>query len=266
MSLLVVLAACSLPGTTSSPTLDSPPEGDSATLVRVDDGDSFVAIVDGEEQRIRMIGINAPEQGECVADLARQRLIALLTDTELMLVADVDPTDRFDRSLRYVYVGSELINETLAAEGLVLARPFEPNTSLQDLLERAEQNARDERLGIWDPEACGLVETSVEIVHIEEDPPGRDLEGEYIEIANEGPDVDLTGWSIRDETSQNRYEFPPGTTLETQGRLRVYTGCGTDTEFELHWCSATPVWDNSGDTAFLITDSGAIQASSSYGQ
>lgn len=263
--LIIILTACSQQLSEVSTNVEGTADGQTATLVRVDDGDSFVADVGGMPQRVRLIGINAPEQGECLADIARHRLDELLSNTEFTLVEDVDPVDRFDRALRYVYVGSELINETLAAEGLALARPFEPNTALQESLEQAESAAREAGRGIWDPTACGAVSNTVVIAHIEENPPGRDLDGEYIEIANTGPEIDLTGWSIRDETSQNRYEFPPGTVLGTDIRVRIYTGCGTNTDAELYWCSSTPVWDNGGDTAFLLAPTGAIQASSSYG-
>ena len=44
------------------------------------DGDSFLAIVDGGEEEVRLIGINAPERGECLADDARQALVELAAD------------------------------------------------------------------------------------------------------------------------------------------------------------------------------------------
>lgn len=265
--LAVLVTACTVPpasGPTAT-TADVPPPGDEATLIRVDDGDSFLALVAGQERRIRMIGINAPEQGECLADVARSRLAELLSGGPFTLVNDIEPVDHFDRQLRYVYLGSELVNATMAAEGLVLARAFEPNTSRQDTLEAAEQTARDGGLGIWDPGACGSETAALAITHIEADPPGPDLEGEYLEIANADSEVDLTGWSIRDESSQNRFEFPPGTRLGAGDRLRVYSGCGSNTVDVLHWCSSSPIWDNAGDTAFLVTPTGSNHVTLGYG-
>jgi len=40
--------------------------------------------------------------------------------------------------------------------------------------------------------------------------------------------------------------------------IRVYTGCGTNTDTSLYWCSQGAVWNNSGDTAFLLDPSGNI--------
>ncbi len=259
-------AACTLPNSSEPDiNLGSVPDGSSASLVRVDDGDSFAALVDGQEQRVRLIGVNAPEQGECLADAARDRLRMLLDGRPLVLVEDVDPADRFGRLLRYVFVGDLFVNETLVAEGLAVARAFEPNTAQQEGLDAAERDAREQQLGIWDPEACGATEANLIIVDVVADPPGLDIEGEYVEIENPGPPVDLTGWVIRDETSQNRYAFPSGLVLATGDRIRVYTGCGTDGAAVAYWCSPAPVWDNTGDTAFLIGPSGSIRASFAYG-
>lgn len=261
---LAFLAACT-PTTVDPPAPPgSIPDGETATLVRVDDGDSLVVSIDGREERVRMIGINAPEQGECFSDVARDRLRDLLSGDEVTLVADIEGTDGFDRLLRYVYADGQLVNAVMAAEGLALARPFEPNTTQQAVLEDAEQAARTAQLGIWNPAACGSVDADLVISRIEADPPGRDVEGEYIEIRNVGPDVDLTGFSVRDESSQHRFEFPSGTRLATESTLRIFTGCGTDTATELYWCSTGPVWDNSGDTVFLVNPAGSIQASASY--
>jgi hypothetical protein len=38
----------------------------------------------------------------------------------------------------------------------------------------------------------------------------------------------------------------------------VHTGCGTDTTAGLYWCSGGAIWNNSGDTAFLLDPNGNI--------
>ncbi len=245
---------------------EAPDDGEPARLVRVDDGDSLIVEIDGQEQRVRLIGVNAPEAGECQADEARARLDDLLDGQQLLLEADLDSTDRFGRLLRYVFVDGVFINELLVAEGLVLARPFEPNTTRQAVLEAAEDRARQGMLGFWNPTACGAADGQLVVADVVYDPPGLDIEGEYIEIENVGPPVDLTGWTVKDETSQNRYSFPAGLVLDTNQRIRVFTGCGDDTAAVVYWCSSSPVWDNAGDTAFLVAPSGSIQSTYSYGQ
>ncbi|HEV7758021.1 MAG TPA: hypothetical protein VGO78_03495, partial [Acidimicrobiales bacterium] len=96
------------PGTTA-PSATSPPDGDGngdgqvATVRHVDDGDSFSAVLDsGPEVEVRMLGINAPERGECLADQARQALTDRLGRGPIVLEPDVTDQDRYGRLLRYV--------------------------------------------------------------------------------------------------------------------------------------------------------------------
>ena len=46
------------------------PEGEAAWVVSVTDGDTVIVTVQGIEERVRLIGINTPESGECLADEA----------------------------------------------------------------------------------------------------------------------------------------------------------------------------------------------------
>jgi hypothetical protein len=71
--------------------------------------------------------------------------------------------------------------------------------------------------------------------------------------------VDLTGWGVRDESSSHRFSFPTGFTLDAGARVRIRSGCGTDAADELFWCtSGSAIWNNDGDTAFLVDPSGNI--------
>lgn len=70
--------------------------------------------------------------------------------------------------------------------------------------------------------------------------------------------MNLTGWSLRDAESVNRYSFPSGIEVEPGEAVRISTGCGDDSTSELHWCSAMPVWNNRGDVAFLLDPAGKI--------
>ena len=96
---------------------------------------------------------------------------------------------------------------------------------------------------------------------MQEDPPGPDddvLEDEWVEIENPGSEsVDLAGWTLRDESTSNRFTFEAGTLAPGQ-RLRLRTGCGADTATDIHWCSPAGVWSNRGETVLLLAPSGAI--------
>ncbi len=47
--------------------------------------------------------------------------------------------------------------------------------------------------------------------------------------------------------------------------MRIFSGCGADSETELFWCeSGSAIWNNSGDTAFLLDPAGNTVATLSY--
>jgi competence protein ComEC len=86
------------------------------------------------------------------------------------------------------------------------------------------------------------------------------LNDEWVRLTNRGTTpVDLTGWVVKDTSASHRYSFPAGFILEAGASVTVRTGCGTDTPTDLHWCSqGSAVWNNSGDTAFLLDPAGNI--------
>lgn len=97
-------------------------------------------------------------------------------------------------------------------------------------------------------------------------PRGTDGRGEYVQVANDGSaNVTLTGLELTDYTaSQQRvhiYTFPPmrdGSmfVLKPKQSVFVFTGKGTNTlSSQGDWLvfagRAAPVWNNTGDVAYL---------------
>lgn len=241
-------------------------------VVEVIDGDSIDVIrANGERDTLRLIGINAPERGECWSSEAGSVLTVLTSfPAEIGLTVDVSERDRFDRLLRYLWVGSMSVNEELVRRGAALSRRFPPDTALADRLGTAQEEARTAARGIWAPDACGpSADADLLIVEWRPDATGNDAENlndEWIRIRNEGDRaVDLTGWGIRDESATNRYSFPPGFSLAPGEEVTVYSGCGDDFDTSLYWCSVgSAIWNNDGDTAFLTDPSGNTHTSRSY--
>ena len=239
--------------------------------VAVSDGDTFSMTVDGVVERIRLVGIDAPEVGECQADRSKVALEALLLGAnDIVLVADRTDRDRYGRLLRYVEADGVSVNEALVRYGLALSRPYPPDTARQDTLDRAQTAAEGEQLGLWNPGACGTPTTAVlAVTAIEANPPGDDTQAltqEYVEITNTGnQSVDLTGWGVKDNSASHRYLFPAGFVLTPGASVRLRTGCGVDGTADLYWCeSGSAVWNNAGDTVFVLDPNGNIVTTRSY--
>ena len=236
-----------------------------ATLASTTDGDTIdVHIVGDGLDTVRLIGINSPERGECFASEATQALDRVLAAQTFQMTSDVSDRDQFDRLLRYLWLSDgTFVNEDLVRGGFALAREFPPDTAHADRLAAAQAEAQEAERGLWAPGACGPASAaSIEIVHVEYDAPGNDnenLNGEWVVIANFGDSAQLlTGWVLKDESASHRYHFPGGFSLNLGVEVRVHTGCGTDTPTTLYWCSGGAVWNNDGDTAFLLDDHGNI--------
>lgn len=249
--LLFVVAVSACEG--SDPEMDLPtPSGGSTFDPDVLDGDSL-RTADGTEYRL--IGINAPDRGECLADVVASRLAELVRDG-VRFETDVELEDQFGRRLVYAFSGETLINERLVDEGLAVALHTDPNSAYIDRIFAAMDRAVAARVGLWDPGACGAGQTtSLEVVEIQADPRGPDedhLEEEYVVVENTGSEpIDMTGWSLRDESTRNRYSFPDGFILEPGERVKVTAGSGP-----FGFGSDTPIWNNSGDTVFVVDPGG----------
>lgn len=240
-----------------------PTDAQVARILLVQDGDSIRVEIDGEQERIRLIGINTPEQGECFGDEARALLTELVASKRVLVSTDVDVYDKYGRILGYVWADDLFVNAELVVRGAALARAYEPNTTLQPFLDEAERIAQVAAVGMWSATTCGSTEQfELTISAINADAAGRDsenLNGEWITItSSSATQIELTGWTIKDESSVHRYSFGDGVGVAPGESLVVFTGCGQDQPAEFYWCNGTPVWDNSGDTGFLVDPNGTI--------
>ncbi|MBI1729243.1 thermonuclease family protein [Candidatus Acetothermia bacterium] len=80
--------------------------------------------------------------------------------------------------------------------------------------------------------------------------------GEWIVLLASTQDVDMSDWTVADElgdrgVTSHVYRIPSGFVIKASSRATVFTGCGTNTATELHWCANTQIWDNGEDTAVL---------------
>ena len=128
-------------------------------VVEVVDGDTIRVDLDGRETAVRLIGIDTPERDgpytsrECYGEEASRFTLDSLGGRTVELEFDVEHTDRFGRTLAYVWLDGALFNERLVRSGYAVVTTFPPNVRYVERLTAAQRRARDEQRGLWG--ACG---------------------------------------------------------------------------------------------------------------
>lgn len=128
------------------------PAGRDTTVGSITDGDTFRT---GEGERIRLIGIDTPEVSGGVECFGRQATAAITRlvppGTPVRLVGDVEATDRYGRTLSYVYrrADSRFVNLALVTDGFATVLTIPPNVAHAEEFRRAAGDAREDARGLW---------------------------------------------------------------------------------------------------------------------
>lgn len=145
------------PGSNVPDTVTSEQQSGEFKVMHVVDGDTFE--IEGGE-RVRLIGIDTPETVkpnspvECYGKESSDHLKQLLEGKSVRLEEDKTDRDRYARLLRYVYLGDQFVNELLVREGYAKSKAYKPDTMKQSVLDQAEELARSEKVGRWNPVNC----------------------------------------------------------------------------------------------------------------
>lgn len=120
-----------------------------AKVAHVSDGDSFI-LSSGE--RVRMIGINAPELKDKFGPEAKEHLAQLIGGKTVTLERDAENQDRdkYGRLLRFVRLDGRDINRQMIADGYAYAFLRYPFADERRSAYREEENvAKRAKIGIW---------------------------------------------------------------------------------------------------------------------
>jgi micrococcal nuclease len=151
LGLFVLAAGCS----SSSPRGGGGSGAGTVPVTKVTDGDTIHVTYRGNDERVRLIGVDTPEvpwyggKGECFGVQAGLYARGRLMGRSVRLAFDVNLRDRYGRLLAYVYSGSELFNLTLVRLGYATADSVPPDTRMAAAFERAEGEARSAGRGLW---------------------------------------------------------------------------------------------------------------------
>lgn len=145
MIVAVVLSACGLldetTGGGSSGSSGGSVSGETARVVRVIDGDTIVVNLNGVEENVRYVGINTPERDEACYRDATQANADFVEGQTVTLVRDRSDRDRYDRLLRYIYVGDTFVNRELVVRGYAEAVLYDPDDRHFSAFSNLEQEA-----------------------------------------------------------------------------------------------------------------------------
>ena len=130
-----------------------------ARVVRVVDGDTVIVALAGREERLRYIGIDAPESVrpdspvEPFGPESAAANAALVGGREVIPERDVSDRDEFGRLLRYVWLetadGTLFVNLDLVVRGYANPITIPPDVLHAGLLRAAARSARDAGRGLW---------------------------------------------------------------------------------------------------------------------
>ena len=135
-------------------------------IVRAVDGDTAVVRVDGQERRVRLLGVDTPETvhpnkpvqfyGKEASNFTKESL----NGKRVWLEYDANPQDRYNRHLAYVWLANpKTINESTIRENMFNARLLlggyakvmiiRPNKRYEAEFKKFEAEARQAKLGVW---------------------------------------------------------------------------------------------------------------------
>jgi len=124
-------------------------------VVKVVDGDTIHVRVDERVEKVRYIGVNAPEvhhptrgeePGGREASDANRRLVV---GRHVRLELDIQSRDRYGRLLAYVWVGDTMVNAELVRQGYAQVMTVPPNVRYQRLFVDLQRDARQAGRGLW---------------------------------------------------------------------------------------------------------------------
>lgn len=178
---------------------------DSALVVHVVDGDTIDVEIDNVRYSIRYIGIDTPETAFTSEPLGPEASVvnsSLVGGKVVTLIKDVSEVDKYGRLLRYVVVGDLFVNYELVRRGYASAVTYPPDVSCAEVFRQAEQQARNEHLGLWAISTPTIFPSLTPIAP----PPPSNCDPAYPDVCIPSPPPDL---DCKDITYRRFRVIPP---------------------------------------------------------
>ena len=127
--------------------------GNTVRVEKIYDGDTIASFVDAHFEKIRLIGIDAPELDQRPwGKKAKECIGSLITASESMvsLEYDVERRDKYGRLLAYIRThDGKMINEEMLKKGCAVLFTIPPNVKYVERFRAAQKEAQEHKTGIW---------------------------------------------------------------------------------------------------------------------
>jgi len=136
-------------------------------VIDVIDGNTILVNLGDRSETVRYIGIvsqenRRPASPEAVPGDALQANRQMVARQQVRMEFDTAARDRDGHLLAYVYVADQMVNAELVRRGSAEVMTIQPNVRHRDLLVALEQEARDNRRGMWADPSEPTTPTTVE--------------------------------------------------------------------------------------------------------
>jgi len=132
-------------------------------VVRVIDGDTLEVYINGQTEKVRLIGVDTPETVhpskpvECFGIEASNKAKAILEGKSVRLESDPSQGDRdkYQRLLRYVFLEDNTnFNQMMIKQGYAHEYTYNLPYKYQAEFKQAEEKARTNKAGLWADGVC----------------------------------------------------------------------------------------------------------------
>ena len=124
-------------------------ESASATVLRMIDGDTMIMMVEGKQEWVNLLAIDAPETGQPWGMIALNALNMLVDGKDIRIEFDKEQRNYEGRMWGYLWVGDTFVNREMVLNGYALWDFWPPNTRYDEQLLNAEFQARKDWKGMW---------------------------------------------------------------------------------------------------------------------
>lgn len=172
-------------------------------VTNVVDGDTIDVIINGQEERLRLIGVDTPETKDprkpvqCFGVEASSKATELLLNKKVRLEFDSSQSkrDKYNRLLAYIYREDGLFyNKWIIENGYAHEYTYVIPYNYQEEFKTAENYARENQLGLWNPDTCnGSAELNEEVkedTNYSQDDEVKQTNEKIIETLEETKEVD----------------------------------------------------------------------------